>query len=49
MMDRGILGKEFGRVLLTPDVDELTFVNLNVDVEKVVCRVERRDRVGRCM
>lgn len=48
-MDCGILGKEFGRVLLTSNVDELTFVNLNVDVEKVVCRVERRNRVGRRM
>jgi hypothetical protein len=49
MMDSAVLGKKFGRVLLTPKFDELTFVNLDVDMEKLVGRVEGENRVGRRM
>lgn len=49
MMNGAIFGKKFGRVLLTPNFDELAFVDLDVDVEKVVGRVECKNRVCRRM
>ena len=49
MMDNAILGKKFVRVILTPKFDELTFVNLDVDMEKLVSRVEGENRVSRRM